>query len=361
MPAQAVANLAAVLDRPGSIRIEQRPVPEPGPREVLVEIASVGVCGSDVHYYREGRIGDFVVTAPLVLGHEASGRVIELGMGATGPAPGTLVAIEPGVPCRHCDQCRSGRYNLCPDVRFLATPPVDGAFTRYLAVPEDFCYPVPESMSADEAALIEPLSVGVWACRKAGTRPGERVLVTGAGPIGLVAALVAGANGASVTICDINPVRLKRAADLGVAATADLRHDDLAGLGPASSFIECTGADGLAGQGLAALAPGGTAVLVGMSAQDDLRLPLSLLQTRELVVTGTFRYANCYPAAIALAASGAVPLRSLVDGIFGLRDAQNALQATTNDPSLVKVVVHPHDEVRQETDPAGSRGPGRMT
>jgi L-iditol 2-dehydrogenase len=346
MAAQAVAaNLAAVLDRPGSVRVEERPVPVPGPREVLVEIASVGVCGSDVHYYREGRIGDFVVTAPLVLGHEASGRVIELGPGASGPAPGTLVAIEPGVPCRRCDQCRSGRYNLCPDVRFLATPPVDGAFTRYLAVPEDFCHPVPESMSPDEAALIEPLSVGIWACRKAGTRPGDRVLVTGAGPIGLVTALVAGAGGASVTICDINPVRLERAADLGVPATADLRHHELARLGRFSSFIECTGADGLAGQGLAALAPAGTAVLVGMSGQDELRLPLSLLQTRELVVTGTFRYANCYPAAIGLAASGAVRLDSLVDAAFGLRETQDALRATTDDPSLVKVVIHPLDEV----------------
>jgi L-iditol 2-dehydrogenase len=337
-------NLAAVLDRPGSVRVEERPVPGLGPREVLVEIASVGVCGSDVHYFREGRIGDFVVTAPLVLGHEASGRVVELGPGASGPAPGTLVAIEPGVPCRHCDQCRAGRYNLCPDVRFLATPPVDGAFTRYLAVPEDFCFPVPPAMSADEAALIEPLCVGVWACRKAGVRPGERVLVTGAGPIGLVAALVAGASGAHVTVCDVNPARLQRAADLGVAATADLRRDELSQLGPAGSFIECTGADGLAGRGLAALEPAGTAVLVGMSAQDELRLPLSLLQTRELVVTGTFRYANCYPAAIALAASGAVPLRSLVDAAFGLTEAQEALQATGHDPALVKVVVHPPEE-----------------
>jgi L-iditol 2-dehydrogenase len=299
-----------------------------------------------VHYFREGRIGDFVVTAPLVLGHEASGRVVELGPGASGPAPGTLVAIEPGVPCRHCDQCRAGRYNLCSDVRFLATPPVDGAFTRYLAVPEDFCFPVPTTMSADEAALIEPLSVGVWACRKAGVRPGERVLVAGAGPIGLVAALVAGATGALVTVCDVNPARLQRAADLGVATTADLRRDELSQLGPAASFIECTGADGLAGQGLAALAPAGTAVLVGMSAQDELRLPLSLLQTRELVVTGTFRYANCYPAAIALAASGAVRLRSLVDAAFGLAEAQEALQATSHDPALVKVVVHPAEEVR---------------
>ena len=340
------ANLAAVLDRPGSVRVEERPVPVPGPREVLVRIASVGVCGSDVHYFREGRIGDFVVTAPLVLGHEASGRVVELGPGASGPPAGTLVAIEPGVPCRHCDQCRAGRYNLCPYVRFLATPPVDGAFTGYLAVPEDFCYPVPESMSPDEAALIEPLSVGVWACRKAGVRAGDQVLVAGAGPIGLVTALVAGASGARVTICDVNPARLKRAADLGVAVTADLRHRELSGLGPASSFIECTGADGLAGQGLSALAPAGTAVLVGMSAQDELRLPLSLLQTRELVVTGTFRYANCYPAAIALAASGAVPLASLVDAVFSLRQAQDALQATSHDPSLVKVVVHPLEEVR---------------
>lgn len=333
-------NHAAVLVKPGEVRLEEAPVPRPGEREVLVEVASVGVCGSDVHYYEHGRIGDFVVRAPLVLGHEASGVVVARGPGAS-LAPGTLVAIEPGVPCRACPQCRTGHYNLCADVRFLATPPVDGAFTRYLAAAEDFCFPVPDSMSADAAALVEPLSVGVWACRRAGVAVGDRVLVTGAGPIGLLCALVAQATGAEPAICDINPDRLARARRLGLGDAIDLRGTPLSQLGPYDAFIECTGADGVAGSALAALRPAGHAVLVGMSATDELKLPLSLLQTRELVVTGSFRYASTYPAAISLAASGALSLDELVDAVFPLDRAEEALQATRSNPALIKVVVHP--------------------
>lgn len=337
-------NQAAILQEPRTIRLGERPVPRPGEREVLIEVAAVGVCGSDVHYYEEGRIGDFVVRAPLVLGHEAAGVVVAAGPGAGKLAPGTLVAVEPGVPCRICAQCRAGRYNLCPDVRFLATPPVDGAFTRYLAAPEDFCYPVPASMPADTAALVEPLSVAVWACRKAAAGAGDQVLVTGAGPIGLLTALVARATGAVPTVCDIVGDRLARARSLGIGQTADLRQVSLDELGPFDAFIECSGAPGVAGAGLAALRPAARAVLVGMSAADELTLPLSVLQTRELVITGTFRYANTYPAAITLAASGAVPLGDLVDAVFPLGCVEDALQATRRDPSLLKVVVHPCEE-----------------
>lgn len=337
------ANLAAVLERPRRIELREQAVPSPGERELIIQVQSVGVCGSDVHYYEEGRVGGFVVRSPLVLGHEAAGVVAAAGPHAGRIPPGTLVAIEPGVPCRACPQCRAGRYNLCPDIRFLATPPVDGAFTRYLAVPEDFCYPVPPSLTADAAALIEPLSVGVWACRRAGIGIGDRVLVTGAGPVGLLAALAARAAGADPTVCDINPARLARARDLGLQRTGDLREQDITSLGSYDAFLECSGADGIAAAGLAALRPAGHAVLVGMSAGDDITLPLSLLQTRELTVTGSFRYANTYPAAIALAASGAIPLAGLVDAVFPLGQVADALQATRNDPSLLKVVVHPED------------------
>ena len=351
-------NHAAVLVKPREVRLEEAPVPRPGEREVLVEVRSVGVCGSDVHYYEEGRIGDFVVRAPLVLGHEASGIVVECGPGAR-LQPGTLVAIEPGVPCRACPQCRTGHYNLCPDVRFLATPPVDGAFTRYLAVPEDFCFPVPGSLSADAAALIEPLSVGVWACRRAGVTLGDRVLVTGAGPIGLLCALVARSAGAEPAICDINPDRLARARRLGLGAAIDLRDTALDELGPYDAFIECTGAQGVAAAGLAALRPAGFAILVGMSASDELTLPLSLLQTRELMITGSFRYANTYPAAISLAASGAINLDELVDAVFTLDRAEEALKATRGNPALIKVVVHPSAGSSTATGAQHDAAPGQ--
>ncbi|WP_327158884.1 alcohol dehydrogenase catalytic domain-containing protein [Streptomyces tubercidicus] len=210
---------AAVLHGPGQLSLAERPVPEPGPGEVLVRVEAVGTCGSDVHYYRHGRIGDFVVREPLVLGHEAAGTVVACGPGADPRRMGRRVSIEPGTPCGSCGECRPGRYNLCPDMRFLATPPVDGAFCEYLAVHQDFAHEVPDCLTIEDAALLEPLSVAVWACRKARVAPGDRVLITGAGPIGLVTAQTARAFGArEVMVTDVLPHRLAMARAAGAAA-----------------------------------------------------------------------------------------------------------------------------------------------
>lgn len=335
-------NQASVLHGVGDVRLEERPVPEPGPREVLVEVRSVGVCGSDVLYYEQGRIGHFVVDAPLVLGHEASGVVVRLGAQVDRLAVGQRVALEPGVPCLQCHQCRSGRYNLCPDVRFFATPPIDGAFAQYVTISADFAYPIPESMSDDAAALIEPLSVGVWACRKAGVSPGDSVLVTGAGPIGLLAMQVAGCFGASeVTITDVNPHRLDIARRTGATVALDVRQTPLADAGiTADVLLECSGVPAVIADGIRALRPAGRAVLVGMGG-DQVALPLTTIQALELTVTGTFRYANTYPAAIALAASGRVDLDALVTGHFTLAEVEDALQASRRDDTTIKAMVTP--------------------
>ena len=184
-------------------------MPQPGQGEVVVRVGSVGVCGSDTHYYEHGRIGRFVVEEPLVLGHEAAGEVTEVGPGVTRLTVGQRVSIEPGVPDLTCEQCLAGRYNLCPNMRFFATPPFDGALAEYVVVHEAFAHPVPENVSDDAAALLEPLSVGIWACRKARVTAGDRVLVTGAGPIGLVCVQAALAFGATeVVVSDVNPARL---------------------------------------------------------------------------------------------------------------------------------------------------------
>ncbi len=187
---------ASVLHGPGKVAIEERPVPEPAPGEVLVQIGSVGICGSDVHYYRHGRIADYVVREPLILGHEAGGRIVGVGAGVDPARIGQRVALEPGLPCRQCRECKAGRYNLCPDVRFFATPPFDGTFAEYVTLAADFAHPVPDSLSDDAAGLIEPLSVAVWACAKAGVDAGSSLLISGAGPIGLMTVQVARAFGA---------------------------------------------------------------------------------------------------------------------------------------------------------------------
>jgi L-iditol 2-dehydrogenase len=331
-------NRAAILYAPGDLRVEERPMPEPGPREVLVEIAAVGVCGSDVHYYEHGRIGPFVVREPLVLGHESAGRVAALGSEVTKHAVGDRVTLEPGVPCGRCRECRAGRYNLCRDVRFFATPPIDGAFANYVTIHEDFAFALPDEVSDEAGALMEPLSVGIWACRKASVSPGDRVLITGAGPIGLLAQQCALAFGATeVTVTDVSDARLELARRTGATRTL------LAGepLEEADALIECSGHPAALAAGVAALRPAGTAVVVGMGPEEEAKVPLSLIQAREIWLTGTFRYANTYPTAIALAATRRVDLEAIVTGRYELDDAEAALNAGRRDPANVKAIVMP--------------------
>jgi L-iditol 2-dehydrogenase len=335
-----MSNRAAVLHAPGDVRVEERPIPEPGPHDVLVEIAAVGVCGSDVHYYEHGRIGPRVVRAPHVLGHESAGRVIATGERVTRHASGDRVALEPGVPCGRCRECRTGAYNLCRDVRFLGAPPTDGAFTRYLALHEDFAHALPDAVSDEEGALMEPLSVALWACEKAGVSAGDRVLVTGAGPIGLLVTQVARARGAvEIVVTDVNERRLQLAGAMGATHTVGAGRGGR--VGEADALIECSGHPQALRDGIAALRPAGTAVLVGMGGDAQSSVPLSLIQAREIWLTGTFRYAGTYPAAIALAASGAVDLAAIITGHFGLDEVGAALRAGREDPQSVKPIVNP--------------------
>jgi L-iditol 2-dehydrogenase len=329
---------AAVLRGVGDVAVEERPVPEAGPGEVVVRVASVGVCGSDTHYYEHGRIGRFVVDSPLVLGHEAAGEVAALGPGVTALTVGQRVSVEPGVPDLTCPQCLAGRYNLCPGMRFFATPPIDGAFAEYVVVHAAFAHPVPDTISDDAAALLEPLSVGIWACRKAEVRAGDRVLVTGAGPIGLLAMQVARASGATeLVVSDTNEHRLALARRTGATRTVAPGDE----LGEVDALIECSGHPAALADGIAAIRPAGTAVIVGMGPGDTAEVPLSLIQNREIWLTGTFRYANTYPTAIALAASGRVDLRAIVTGRYPLDDAEAALRAGRADSASVKVMVLP--------------------
>ena len=330
-----------VLREAGSMGVEERPVPVPGAGEVLVEIGSVGICGSDVHYYRHGRIAEYVVREPMILGHEAGGRIVAVGAGVADDRVGERVALEPGVPDRTCRECKAGRYNLCPHVRFFATPPFDGTFAQYVTIAADFAHAIPDSISDDGAGLIEPLSVGVWACGKVDVGPGSSVLITGAGPIGLMNVQVAKAMGATeIVVSDIEPGKLEIATRLGATRVLNARTENAADLGiEVDAFIECSGAQVAVQQGIRAVRPAGHVVLVGMGA-DEISLPVGLIQGRELTITGTFRYANTYPTAIALAAAGLIDLDSMVTGHYGLEDAEEALNQDRN-PAAIKTIVRP--------------------
>lgn len=328
-------NLSAVLTAASSLQIVERPVPVLDSHQVLVEVHAVGICGSDVHYYEHGRIGPYVVEQPMVIGHEAAGVVVATGAAVTDRAVGDRVALEPGVPCRRCAQCLAGRYNLCPHVSFFATPPVDGAICRVVAIDADFAHPVPGDLTFEEAAMAEPVSVGIWAAQKAQISAGDRVLVTGAGPVGLFAAQVARAfGGVDVTVSDVSEFRLATAQRLGLAAHRS-------GEPFAQEYdvvIECSGAQAAVTAGMSALSRAGRIVLVGMGA-DSITIDVPLLQGREICLTGTFRYANTYPLALELIASGAVRVDEVVTHRFDLEHTEDALTVGRRDPEAIKAVV----------------------
>jgi L-iditol 2-dehydrogenase len=334
---------ANVLVEKGRTKVEEVPVPVLDADQVLVRIAAVGVCGSDVHYFHNGRIGDFVVKAPMILGHEAAGTIVAVGSGVSPERVGQRVAIEPQRACRVCEQCKHGRYNLCPYIEFYATPPIDGAFAEYQAIQADYAFPIPDSMSFEAAALCEPLSVGIWSNQKAATGPGSRILLAGAGPVGVITAQVARAFGASEIIVS-DPVAQRREAALRYGATRvlDPSVDDVAEQGlEVDAFIDASGAEPAVRAGVMAVKPAGRIVLVGMGA-DDVSLPVARIQSRELVLTGVFRYANTWPLAIELAATGRVDLDSMVTGYFGLDNVEAAL-AAAGEPRTLKAIVRPTD------------------
>ena len=331
---------ASVLLRQGVVEMQERPVPRPGEGEVLVRVGSVGVCGSDVHYYKAGRIGDMVVTAPIVLGHEVSGTVVDVGRGVPEERVGDRVAIDPQVPCRRCRQCKTGRSNLCPFMEFYATPPFDGTFCDYVTAPADQAHTVPDSLSDESAALLEPLSVGLWAAHKADVGPGDQVLIAGAGPIGAMCAQAVRARGATdVVVTDFVDSRRERITSFGATRSLHPVADaaEIAAL-RADAFIDCTGATPAVLSGIAATRGGGTVVLVGLGAE-EMPLPVQLIATREINVTGVFRYVDTWPRGIALTTSGAVHLDEMVTARYPLEQVEEALNADSDPLSMKAVVV----------------------
>ncbi len=327
----------SVMKGVGVEELEQRPVPQPAADEVLVQVGSVGVCGSDVHYYKHGRIGDFVVEKPIVLGHELGGTIVAVGGDVDPARVGQRVAVEPQRACGECEYCMSGKYNLCPRMEFYATPPIDGAFGEYVTIQAKFAYPIPDSISDDAAAMLEPLSVGLAAIKKAEIGPGSTVLIAGGGPIGIITAQAARAFGA-VDIVISEPSEGRRAIALKHGATRVVEPGSAEYLAvEADAFVDCCGVTPAIISGIKQVKPAGKVVLVGMG-EDVLPLPVGIVTSRELSVTGIFRYTDTWPLGIRLVEAGLVDLDPLVTGLYGLDEVEQALSEAPAETDLKRVV-----------------------
>ncbi|KAI5119183.1 hypothetical protein M0805_000637 [Coniferiporia weirii] len=346
-------NISFLLNSVLDTSFQQRPVPELSPDEVLVEVKKTGICGSDVHFYAEGRIADNIVTQPFVLGHESSGVIAKLGSGVTNVKVGDRVAMEPGATCRICDVCKTGRYQLCGDCHFAADHPRDGTLGRYYKLPADLTYKLPDHLTLEDGAMMEPLSVAVHAVSYlAKLRTGQNVAVFGSGPIGLLCMAVAKAFGAARIIAiDINPVRLEFARAYAATDTflspnkeqgetniafskraADLLKNSLGvkerGPDGLDLVIDATGAEACIQMALFVAKVGGTYIQVGLG-PNEVEIPVTLLLVKELTVKGSFRYGpGDYPLALALASSGKVDLKPLITHRYKFEDAASAFNTT---------------------------------
>ncbi|MFC0396252.1 NAD(P)-dependent alcohol dehydrogenase [Paenibacillus mendelii] len=342
---------AAVLESPGHMKVKEVPVPSLKPDEALVKVMCIGICGSDVHYYEHGKIGRYEVKEPLILGHELAGVVAEVGEAVKHLRVGDRVAVEPGVACGRCEYCKGGRYNLCPDVVFMATPPINGAWAEYAAIRSDFLFPIPDEMSFEEGALLEPLSVGFHAMHRAGVQPHDRVLVTGLGPIGQMAVVAARLFGVTeVYGSDVVEYRRDLAKSMGITdvcdpMTASLQHQVSAwteGKG-VDVLIETSGNAGVITASTAHIKRGGKIVFIGLPAAASVGMNVNEIIDGELDVLGVFRYANTYPAAIRALRSSKVRIEDTITHKYKLDDIQEALDVSIHHKnSSMKIMIYPN-------------------
>lgn len=326
---------AAVLHGPNDLRYETvpRPMLNSDSDARLVRINANGICGSDIHFFAEGKLGPFVVEQPYIPGHEAVGTLVD---------SGERVVIEPGIPCRTCSFCKRGLYNLCREVVFLSAPPVNGTFAEYVAHPEDLLFPVPDSLSDEEAAMVEPVSVGVHACNRSGLVPGAGVTIVGGGPIGLITLLTARAYGAGpVTVVDTEEKRRATAIELGAArvvdptATPDTLSDD------GNEFVfDATGSSAGCASALRMTGRGGVLTIIGWPEKPEFPFPVELIIEREIDVRGINRYRNTYPTAITLMSERRIDVRPLISHRFDFTDVVEAFRFTAqNRDTVIKAVV----------------------
>jgi D-xylulose reductase len=340
---------ALVLEKKGEIAIRDVELPLAlGKNDVKIAIENVGVCGSDVHYYTHGRIGPYVVREPMVLGHEASGRIVEVGPAVKGLAPGDRVCMEPGIPDPNSRASKLGIYNVDPAVVFWATPPVHGCLTSTVIHPAAYTYKLPDNVSFAEGAMVEPFAIGMQAAMKARIKPGDVAVVTGCGTIGIMCALAALAGGCSrVFISDTLQAKLDIAGRYPGVTPVNVKEQNLAEVVKAATggwgadvLFEASGNPVVYKGMFDLVCPGSCVVLVGIPI-DPAPLDVAGAQAREARIETVFRYANIYPRAVELIASGKVDLKPLLSGTFEFKDAIKAFErAVEMRPSDVKLQIH---------------------
>jgi L-idonate 5-dehydrogenase len=338
---------AYVLHGPRDLRLEDRTERTPGPGEVQIEVRRAGICGSDIHYYEHYRIGDFVPQAPLVLGHEFSGEVVQVGEGVTSLKAGDRVTAEPSIECGHCRYCREGRYNLCNNLRFIGTaatiPHIDGGFGERVVVPADHCYILETSLDWGAGALVEPLAVGMNAVRRVGSVAGAKVLITGGGTIGQMTSAAARAMGATdVTVADPAEFAQNYSLEHGAREVIDPREEGLADSlfrkGGFDIVFEASGAPAALAFAYRAAAKGARIVQIG-TLPPSVDLPANLVMARELTVFGTFRYAHVYPTVLEMMRTGRVDVASMISAVYSYDEFQEAMDRAVSRDGVIKVQV----------------------
>ena len=323
-------------------------IPEISDDQVLVKMEYCGVCGSDVHFYKDGRVGDVAAPPDFVLGHEVAGEVVKIGAAVKNLKVGDKVALEPGYACGKCEYCKTGRYNLCPNVIFFADPPVQGALKEYVAHPADMCFKLPENMSTEEGALVEPLAVGLHATALGGVGLGSDVLILGGGCIGLVTLLSAKARGASrIVVVDLYEKRLNMAKEMVATEVINAQKENVAERveelfdGKGVDFVfETAGAIATIQQTPYYVKKGGTIVLVGMAAESMANYNFSQAMVKEITIKTVFRYRNLYPTAIAAISSGSIDVKKIVTNRFTFDESDLAFSTVVHDAqNVIKAVI----------------------
>jgi L-idonate 5-dehydrogenase len=336
-----------VIHAAKDLRIEERPVAEPGPGEVEVAIATGGICGSDLHYYNHGGFGVVRLKEPMILGHEVAGHITKLGAGVAGLNVGQLVAVSPSRPCHSCAYCEEGMHNQCLNMRFYGSampfPHIQGAFRQFLIADQRQCAPA-DRLTAGEAAMAEPLAVCLHATRRAGEMLGKRVLVTGCGPIGLLCILAARRAGASeIVATDLSDFTLKMARENGADRTINMASepDKLkayeANKGTFDVLYECTGAVSALTGGIAALRPGGVIMQLGLGG--DMQVPVQTITAKELQLRGSFRFHEEFFVGVELMRKGLIDVKPLITHTMGIDEAVAAFDIASDRSQAMKAQI----------------------